>query len=204
MNNPLRPHSSLLPATLPALRRDPLPGAWQERLLLSDGRSLRLRPIEPGDAETLRRGFELLSAEEVRMRFLHPIREMSPQMAHQLTHPRPGKDIALVIAEDLPVGEALVGAVARAALDDDGRRAEFAILVSRLLGGHGLGRLLMRKLIRWARCKRLDELYGDVLDENAPMLRLATSLGFRREHRFDEPGLTRVRLSLQPEQRIAA
>ena len=58
--------------------------------------------------------------------------------------------------------------------------------------------LLMRQIIRWARLKRLEEIHGDVLEENDAMLALAESLGFRRERVPDDPGIVRVRLSLRP------
>src|SRR3546814_16054257 len=55
----------------------------------------------------------------------------------------------------------------------------------------GLGRHLMRRLVRWARGKKLERMYGDVLESNQPILSLADSLGFRREA-SDPPGLVRV------------
>src|SRR5690606_5604465 len=77
------------------------------------------------------------------------------------------------------------------------RKAEFAIIVGRILTGQGLGRLLMRKAIRWARLKRLDELYGDVLADNGQMLALVRELGFRIEPLAGERGVMRVRLALR-------
>lgn len=178
------------------IRRSRLPGRWSWRLELDDHRVLVLRPMNLADAEPIRQSFALLSPEEVRMRFLHPIKELTPEAARRLATINPAKEFALVLAEPLPPGEALVGAVARVAIDPDARRAEFAILVSRFLAGKGLGRLMMKQLIRWARLKRVETLYGDVLDENRPMLRLADSLGFCREPMLDEPGVTRVSLDL--------
>lgn len=178
------------------IRSLPLPGRWTRRLQLDDGRALWLRPIEPSDAEPIRQTFSLLSPEEIRLRFLHPIKELTPDLTRRLTTLDPATQFALVIAEPLPPGEALVGAVARLAIDEGTRRAEFAILVSRFLAGKGLGRMLMKQLIRWAKLKRLDEIYGDVLDENSGMLALADSLGFRREVVMDDPGIIRVRLKL--------
>ncbi len=172
-------------------------GRWCEDLVLPDGRQLRLRPIAAEDADALRHGFELLSADEVRMRFMHPMSELTPELAKRLADLDHKRDFAIVASEPLPPGEALIGAVVRASIAPDGRRAEFAILVSRLLGGQGLGRLLMKQIIRWAKLKRLDELYGDVLEENTTMLKLATSLGFRREHQPDDRGVVRVRLALR-------
>ncbi|HET6603614.1 MAG TPA: GNAT family N-acetyltransferase [Xanthomonadaceae bacterium] len=156
-----------------------------------------LRPIHPLDAEPLRAGFELLDPEEVRMRFLHPMRELTPEMAHRLTHLDPAREFALVVAEPLPPGQALVGAVAREAVDQDRREAEFAILVSRYLSGQGLGVHLMRKLVRWAQLKRLDAIYGNALYGNTRMLELAASLGFDRERVRDDPGMVRVRKQLR-------
>jgi RimJ/RimL family protein N-acetyltransferase len=126
------------------------------------------------------------------------MKELSPEMAQRLSTLDTRRDFALVAAEPLPPGEALITSVVRASIDDDGRRAEFAILVSHYVAGQGLGQLLMKRIIRWARLKRLDELYGDVLDDNSAMLKLADSLGFQREHRMPDPGVVRVRLPLRP------
>ena len=95
----------------------------------------------------------------------------------------------------LPAGEALIGAVARVSVVDDTRQGEFAILVGRFLAGMGLGRHLMRRLVRWAKGKKLERLYGEVAEDNQPMLALAQSLGFRREAAA-APGYVRVVLDL--------
>lgn len=180
----------------PVIHRRPLGQPWQEELQLDDGRRLWLRPILPADAEPLRAGFALLTPEEVRMRFLHPLTELTPQMARRLTHIDPRTQFALVLAEPEPPGQALVGGVVRAAIDTGTRRADFAILVSRFLANQGLGTLLMKQMLRWARLKRLNAVYGDVLQNNAQMLNLAQQLGFRRLP-ADEPGLVRIEKPLR-------
>ena len=176
---------------------------WHEELRLPNGREVLIRPIRPDDAVPLRAGFSLLQPEEVRQRFLYAMKELSPEMAHRLTHPDTRSEFALVVSEPLPPGEALVGAVARASLSNGTRDAEFAILVSRYVGGMGLGRHLMRRLVRWAKGKKLDSLYGDVLEHNQPMLSLVQSIGFRREH-SETPGLVRVVLDLRASPKAAA
>ncbi|MCC8362102.1 GNAT family N-acetyltransferase [Lysobacter sp. A6] len=170
---------------------------WHEQIRLSNGREVLIRPIRPADADPLRQGFALLEPDEIRQRFLHAVRELTPEMADKLARPDAKREFALVAAEPLPPGEALVGAVARASITESGREAEFAILVSHYIAGLGLGRHLMRRLVRWAKGRRLERLCGDVLEHNQPMLALAQSLGFRREQ-TDEPGLVRVVLDLQP------
>jgi len=176
--------------------RERLP-PWHERQRLPNGREVLIRPIRPEDAGPLRAGFSLLEPDEIRQRFLHPVKELTPEAAESLTRLNPKTQFALVAAEPLPPGEALVGAVARAAIDGNSRDAEFAILVSRYIKGMGLGRYLMTRLVKWARGKKLDRLYGDVLEHNTAMLALAQSLGFEREFRQDAPGLVRVVLDLR-------
>ena len=163
---------------------------------LSNGRDVLIRPIRPDDAQPLRAAFSLLEPDEVRMR-MSATSELTPEMAEKLSRPDPRSEFAIVVAEPLPPGEAMVGAVARATIVPGGRDVEFAILVSRFIAGMGLGRHLMRRLVRWARGKQVDRIYGDVLEHNQPMLLLAQSLGFHREASSD-PGMVRVVLDLQP------
>ena len=168
---------------------------WHEHFRLPSGRELLIRPIRPEDAGPIQGAFGLLGREEIRHRFLYALKELSPEMAQRLTHPDPNTEFALVAAEPLPPGEALVGAVARIVVDDDGKAGEFAILVSHYINGMGLGRHLMRRLVRWAKGRKLERLYGDVLESNLPMQALAASLDFRREA-GDAPGLVRMVLDL--------
>ncbi|MEZ0470499.1 GNAT family N-acetyltransferase [Luteimonas salinilitoris] len=168
---------------------------WHDQIRLANGRELLIRPIRPDDAVPLRAGFSLLKPDEVRQRFLYSVKELTPEMAERLTHPDPKTEFALVAAEPLPPGEAMVGGVARVSIVPDTRNAEFAILVSHYIAGMGVGRQLMLRLVRWSKGKKLDCLYGDVLEQNQPMLSLSKSLGFRRES-TDTPGLVRVVLDL--------
>lgn len=168
---------------------------WHENVRLRNGREILIRPIRPEDAVTLRAAFPLLQPDEVRQRFLHPMKELGQEEADRLARPNPRREFALVAAEPLPPGEALVGAVARLVVDDNGRDAEFAILVSHYVAGMGLGRHLMRRLVRWAKGRKLERIYGDVLESNLPMQALAASLDFRREV-GQAPGLVRMVLDV--------
>ncbi len=170
---------------------------WHEKRTLANGREVVIRPIRVEDAEPLRAGFGLLKPEEIRQRFLYTIKELTPAAAERLTRPHPEREFALVVAEPLPPGEALIGAVARIVVDENSRDGEFAILVSHYISGMGLGRLLMLRLAKWAKRKRLRRLYGDVLEHNTAMISLALSLGFHRENAHT-PGLVKVVLDLEP------
>jgi RimJ/RimL family protein N-acetyltransferase len=166
---------------------------------LPNGRDVLIRPIRPDDAQPLRAAFPLLEPGEVRMRMLSADGELSAEMAEKLSRPDPRNEFAIVVAEPLPPGEAMVGAVARASIVPGGRDVEFSILVSNFIAGMGVGRHLMRRLVRWARGKKVDRIYGDVMEDNQPMLSLAQSLGFHREASKD-PGMIRLVLELQPAQ----
>jgi len=169
--------------------KDPL---RSDRVRLRDGRTLVLRPVAAADAGPIAGGFALLDDDEVRRRFLHPVKALDAVHLRRLTEPG-AEGFAIVAAEALPPGEALVGAVARVVRDDgDPARAEFAILVSHFLAGQGLGRRLLERLFEWARAHGVRELWGDVADDNDAMLRLAARTGFRRASRHAQPGLTRV------------
>lgn len=176
---------------------------WHEMVRIADGRELLIRPIRPDDAVPLRAGFALMEPGALRPRFDDTLdagdahATLSEEAADRLTHPDPRREFAIVASEPLPAGEALIGAVARVGVVDASKRGEFAILVGRFLAGMGLGRHLMRRLVRWARGKQLEALYGDVAEDNQPMLALAQSLGFRREDDAPAPGFVRVVLDLK-------
>lgn len=169
-----------------------------ETLRLPDGRELWLRPVHPADAGPIAGAFELLGEDEVRRRYLHPVKALNADYLNALVHPQPHEAYAVVAAEPLPPGDALVGALARLNRDADRDSAEFAILVSHFVSGQGLGLLLMRRLIEWAEAQGIRRIWGDVLDENTAMIALAQSLGFRRDTSPESPNLLRIVLDLAP------
>jgi acetyltransferase len=65
--------------------------------------------------------------------------------------------------------------------------------------GMGLGSLLMRRIIDYARARGIGEIFGDVLRENTRRLQTCEKLGFTQTRIPDEPGLVRVVLDLRKE-----
>ena len=179
----------------PMAARNRLP-PWHDEVRLANGREILIRPIRPDDALPIRAGFSLLQPDRIRHRFLQEMRELTPEMAERLARPDPRSTFVLVAAENLPPGDALVGAVARVAITQGTRDAEFAILVGQHIAGMGVGRQLMLRLVRWARGKKLARVLGRVPEENEPMLALARSLGFRSEGPARD-GLVRMVLVLE-------
>ncbi len=169
-----------------------------EVLRLPDGRELWLRPVQPADAAPIAGAFELLAEDEVRRRYLHPVKALSADYLHQLVNSQPGESFAIVAAEPLPPGEALVGALARLTRDADRDSAEFAILVSHFVTGQGLGKALMRRLVEWAQAHGIRRIWGDVLDDNTAMIHLAQVVGFERETSPESSNLLRITLAVDP------
>ncbi|MFZ7128257.1 MAG: GNAT family N-acetyltransferase [Desulfobacterales bacterium] len=186
-------------ADLPSVQRmaiRPYPKDLEETFTLSDGQPIRLRPIRPEDEPALQALFSTLSMEEIRMRFLYSMKILSHQMAARLTQIDYDREMALVLcateAQALPE---LYGVV-RLSADPDIERAEFAILIRRDMTGIGLGPMLMRRIIDYARKRGIRELFGEVLAENRPMLRLCEAFGFNRKRQPEDPEVLIVSLAL--------
>ena len=153
------------------------------------GRKIRIRPIRPEDEPGLHAFVAQLSPEDVRMRFLQPLKRLPGPLAQRLSHIDPEREVALV-AFDEP-GEEMLG-VGRLFAQSEGGRAEFALIVRTDSQGLGLGSLLMTRILdeRWKR--GLPEILGDVLAENTRMLDLCRSLGAEVRQHPDDSTLLRV------------
>ena len=113
---------------------------------------------------------------DVRLRFFGPLREFPHMMAARLSKIDYSREMALVATSLDPPGDIL--GVARVIGDPDNERAEFAVFVRSDLKGRGLGYKLMTEILAYARKRGLKTVFGDVLWENATMLKMAKELGF--------------------------
>ena len=175
----------------------PYPKELEETLRLDDGRELLLRPVLPEDEPAFQRAMAKLTPEEIRLRFFTPIKALTHMQTARLTQIDYDREMALVLAEPTIPGRAEVFGVARLTADPDNERAEYAIIVRHDVTGKGLGSLLMRRLIDYARKRGIGEIFGDVLRENAPMLQLCQKLGFTQHRLEEDPGVVRVVLDLR-------
>ena len=165
----------------PAHRRlaiRPYPRELEETLLLPDGGALLIRPVRPEDEPALIAGFAKLSREEIRMRFMHIVKELTHVDAARLTQIDYDREMALVALRRRN-DQAWEGwGIARIVGDADRDRAEFAIVLLREAIGIGLSSLLLRRLMGYARAQGIRELFGEILRENKPMLELCRAMGF--------------------------
>jgi len=178
----------------------PYPRELEETISSDDGRDYLLRPILPEDEPALHRAFAQLTPEEIRMRFFAPISQLSHVAAARFTQIDYDREMALVITEPgRPAGEAELFGVVHIHADPDNERAEYAVIVRHELTRRGLGRLLMQRVIDYARHRGIREIHGDVLRENRAMLTLCEQLGFERRADPDDREIVHVRLPLTRE-----
>ena len=171
----------------------PYPTEWERTITLRDGRKAFVRPVRPEDEEEFRRFFEKITPEDLRLRFFAPVRDFSHTFLARLTQLDYARAIAFV-AFDEQSGE-MMGAV-RLHADANHETGEYGILLRSDLKGLGLGWILMRLMIEWAKVEGLREIEGQVLRENTTMLDMCRSLGFSIRIDPDDPELRVVTLPI--------
>jgi len=175
----------------------PYPKELEKLFVLPDGRRFLMRPILPEDEPQIIDLVRRMPAEDVRMRFFQPIRELSHDMAARLTQLDYNREMAIAMTSpDGVPGKTKIWGVVRCNADPNMEKAEYSILVDRAMTGIGLGPMLMRYIIEYARKLGIKELYGEVLRENEAMLRLNRALNFKIQATFDDPGVLHVSLPL--------
>jgi len=161
--------------------------------VLPDGTRVFLRPLQPEDAALYPEFVAHITLEDSRLRFFSTIKELSEERIHELTHLDYERAMAF-IAFDEAICEML--GVVRLHLDRDGRGGEFAVIVRSAFKGHGLGWLLMQRIVDYARIIGLPRVHGQVLAENTTMLRMCAEFGFDIEDDPTGKGIKRVTLEL--------
>jgi acetyltransferase len=156
------------------------PNELQSAEKLPDGPIVRLRPVRSGDEALLQDLAAHMSLEDMRFRFFAGMRGLSDELAARLSHIDDDRGAALLALAER--ADKVLG-VARFAADLDYRSAEFAIAVRSDWKRHGLGHLLMTRLIDLARQRGIHQLAGQVLPENATMLQLCPGVRFYRDRR---------------------
>ncbi|MBK1726514.1 GNAT family N-acetyltransferase [Halorhodospira neutriphila] len=177
----------------------PYPQELAEDVTLPDGRRLHLRPIRPEDGPQLNAMVERSPPEKVRMRFFQALKSLPQEMSARLTQIDYDREMALVITEHGVPGRARVLGMVRISADPDLEAAEYDIMLDDVVAGMGLGPMLMHRIIDYARRRGIREIYGEVLRENEPMLRINQALGFAVQPSADDPDLMHVSLRLDNE-----
>jgi acetyltransferase len=172
----------------------PYPQQLVSQVVLRDGTPVVLRPLRPEDEPLLHDLAAHMSPEDLRLRFFTPVRGLTRAVAARLSQLDYDREMALV-AEHRGIALGVVHYFA----DPDNRRAEYAIAVRSDWHGHGVGYLLMTRLIEIARQRGIGDLVGEVLRENGPMLQMCRELGFSVASDPDDPAIMAVGKRLAPD-----
>jgi acetyltransferase len=162
-----------------------------------DGQPLLLRPVKPEDGEAHIAFFAALNPEDVRLRMFIGMRELQPAQLMRFTQIDYDREMAFIATRKRPDGTSETLGVARAVSDPDNEQAEFAVVVRSDLKGHGLGPILMTRLVEYCRSRGTGELVGEVLAYNSRMLAMMTRFGFEIKPMPGE-GTMQLRLALRP------
>jgi RimJ/RimL family protein N-acetyltransferase len=165
----------------------------ERHVTLLSGEKVFIRPLTVGDAALYPDYLNDVTHEDLRLRFFASMRELPPALIESLVHYDPATAMAFIAIEE-ETGRML--GVVRLHDDAGGQSAEFAILTRSHLKGHGLGWLMMKHMIAYAKAKGKKTVHGQVLCENRTMLQMCDELGFRITDDHDERGVKYVELIL--------
>jgi acetyltransferase len=157
------------------------------------GERITIRPIRPEDAQAHAAFFSRLSPQDIRYRFFSAMRELSAEQTVRLTQVDYDREMAFLAVREAT--NETVG-VCRLACDADGRSGEFAVIVQADMKGRGLASHLMHRLIDWARSRGLQQIEGQILADNQPMLAFIRHLGFSLRRMPDDPEVMEAQLWL--------
>jgi RimJ/RimL family protein N-acetyltransferase len=163
----------------------------QSHLTLRDGTLVLIRPLVAEDATLYPDFLGDVTAEDLRLRFFAPMREVNHELLDKLIHYDPAHAMAFIAIDEQ--SRKMLGVV-RLHDDTSGEDAEFAILVRSRLKDHGIGWLLMKHMIEFSRHKNLKTVRGQVLSENTTMLAMCAELGFHIADDPDDRGVKTVTL----------
>ncbi|WP_219604252.1 bifunctional acetate--CoA ligase family protein/GNAT family N-acetyltransferase [Aeromonas caviae] len=168
----------------PAIR--PYPTELEEGAWLKDQSHVLLRPIRPEDEPAHKQFVRQVSDEDRYKRFFADVGELGHEELARMTQIDYDREMAFVaVGQDGPFSQQILGVV-RAIASPDQSDAEFAILVRSDLKGLGLGKLMMEKIVRYARERGIGQLSGMTMPSNRGMINLAKRLGFKIDIQLED------------------
>jgi acetyltransferase len=173
----------------------PYPRHLEETIEWRDHR-LTIRPIRPEDEAAHSAFITAMSPDDLRMRFFGAVRGFDHSQLARMTQIDYDREMALIATAADGNGAQQTLGVVRIVADPDNECAEFAVAIRSDFKRKGLGRLLMTRIIDYARARGTRFIVGEILRENTAMLALAKAYGFEMQP-SDDPAVVSVRLSLQ-------
>jgi RimJ/RimL family protein N-acetyltransferase len=150
---------------------------WTSHPRTRAGVRICIRPLRADDREREIAFLNGLSDRSRYFRLMTPFKYLPPHLIDQLMTIDYARRMAFVATIPANDDEAFVG-IARYGETDQADAAELGITVADAWQRTGIARLLVLRLLRFARSRGIRRMTGIVLPENGPMIALARSLGF--------------------------
>ncbi len=168
------------------------PAEWDADVVLSDGGTVRIRPIRPDDGARIVDFHGRQSPESIYFRYFTPHPRLADDEVDRLTHVDYVDRMAFVALRD----DVMVG-VARYDRWPLRSEAEVAFFVDDAHRGRGMATLLLEYLAEAARRAGISAFTATVLPTNQRMVGVFRAAGFQVRSTFEE-GVIEVHLDLQP------
>jgi len=149
------------------------PAHWTADVLLRDGRTAHIRPVEPDDKELLVEFYARVSDESKYYRFFSPMPVLSEKDVHRFTE----VDYVDRVAFVLTLRGRMI-AIGRYDVVKPGR-AEVAFLVEDAYQGRGIGQVLLEHLAQAARERGISKFVAEVLPDNSRMIQTFRDAGYK-------------------------
>ena len=168
------------------------PAEWDADVVLSDGGTVRIRPIRPDDAARIVDFHGRQSPESIYYRYFSPHPRLTDdEVAHLTTVDYVDRMAFLALRDDVMVG------VARYDRWPLRSEAEVAFFIDDAHRGRGMATLLLEYLAEAARRAGISAFTATVLPTNQRMVGVFRAAGFDVHSSFDE-GVIEVHLDLRP------
>jgi len=178
--------------------------SYQERVVLDDGTILNFRAIQPSDKSAMSEGFEQLSQETRRRRFLTPKGSLSDKELHYFTEIDGVDHYAIVAAtttstDGVPKG---VGVTRIVRTDDDPEAAELAIVIADSWQRRGIGRRLLERIIAAAAERGIKRICATSLTYNEQVRGLLEQYDENVEIGPAQDGVLQFTITVPPPNRL--
>lgn len=174
------------------------PSHWEADVVLRNGSTAHLRPIQPNDSDGLQKMHQGQSESSVYMRYFTYKSSLTAKELKRFTEVDHVDRVAFVVT----LGEDIIG-IGRYDRLDDPAEAEVAFNISDSHQGMGVGSILLEHLAAAARENDIERFSAEVLPENRKMLTVFAEAGYAVKRHFDE-GVVMLEFSIDPTEKSRA